>query len=105
MSDRPHCDNRNHVIDVIEDSVVTDPQLPDRLFMLPWRDQSGDHLSVACLARGFVGQLHFYTIQDPCPLRRAQGGQIGGNASSVLDPIHLRVARGLLTTFLHLARL
>jgi len=91
VSDRPNRDNGSHFIDIIEDTVLPNTQLPDRLFMLPRGNQAGDDLSIAGMARGFISQLRLNSVEDSCPLTSTQSAQIRAHAFSVYDRKHLKV--------------
>lgn len=56
--------DRCRLIHIIENTIFTDSQLPNRFHMFPWWNQAYKDLPVAGLSGGLVRQLLFDTIQD-----------------------------------------
>lgn len=64
MSNCPDENSRRHFIHVIENAILPNSQFPDRLSVLPGRDQPNQNLPVAALPRRFLSSLYFNAIQD-----------------------------------------
>ena len=56
---------------VIKHAEFIDPQLPERLFVLPWRAQPHHDFTVSRFACRFAGQLSLDTVEKPCSVKRA----------------------------------
>lgn len=66
MSYRPNDHDSRHLVNVVEDTVLADTQLPDGRDMFPGRCQPNKHLLVSRLSCWLVLQLSFDPIQHPC---------------------------------------
>jgi len=88
MSDRPNHNALSLFIDIVERSILSDPQFPNRRHVQPGRDQPDQLFSVTCLAIRFVPQLYFDLIKDSGSLSRPNRPKIISNAVRVGDFVH-----------------
>ncbi len=89
MPYRPNDHNSRHLINVVEDTVLANTQLPDGRDMLPGRYQPNEHLLVSGLPCWLVLQFSFDSIKDPCADIGAQIGQVVCHAFREFNAVHV----------------
>ena len=75
----PNCPDdhsRFRLVYIIENSVRSDAQLPNRIEMVPGRNETHNDFPIAGLPGRFLSQLYFNSIQDLGPLVCPQASKI-----------------------------
>lgn len=90
-SDRAHGNHPLHLVDIVEDAMLADSQLPDRRRLLErWR-QLPEPLDVLRRSCRFVPQLALYTVQDRPPFGSAEHIEIAHHTGGEADFVHAYV--------------
>ena len=79
---------QGHFVHIVEDSVISYTQHPDRFLVFPWRLEARDDLPFASLSGRFIEQLFIDLVQNPLAVESPQPGQIQSHAFGVHDVVH-----------------